>query len=100
MTAQTLNKEVTAIARSYYRKYRRYGDLIPEYDARQLYNLTTLDMELSGAEYEPEALATVIEGNIISGAYKIDTEDNVLLYLFFAAIVIWVYYYYKAKLKK
>jgi hypothetical protein len=98
--ANTLEKRVNKMAQGYYRQYQRYGDLIVGYDDGQIRRLVEVELVASGQSSDPEALDTVIEGNIITGAYKLDTDDNVLIYLFFAAVIIWVIFYYKNKFKK
>lgn len=45
-------------------------------------------------------LSTEIEGNITTGHYKLSTDDDLLIYLFFAGMVVCVYFYFKYKIVK
>ncbi|MDR2362739.1 MAG: hypothetical protein LBD91_08450 [Prevotellaceae bacterium] len=96
----TIEKRVNKIAQTYYRQYRDYGNLIIGYDDRQIRRLVEAELIANGQTPNTVGLDTVIEGNIITGAYKLDTDDNVLIYLFFAAVIIWVIFYYRNKFKK
>jgi hypothetical protein len=100
MNERQLNKLVRDIEQTYYKAYKQYGNLTLAYDAPKIYAITVAELAAQGMEADAAQLATTIEGNIITGAYKLDTEDNVLVYLFFAAVIIWVFFYYKNKMKK
>ncbi|MDR3134352.1 MAG: hypothetical protein LBU42_10120 [Prevotellaceae bacterium] len=49
---------------------------------------------------EAIAQATQIEGNLNTGIFSLSTDDDVLVYLFFAGLVIAVYFYFKYKIIK
>jgi hypothetical protein len=94
---QTVVKDVI---RRYYEANKRYGDLTVAYDAPKLLAMAEAALEAEGQEVDAVALSTEIEGNITTGVYKLSTDNDLLVYLFFAGLAIAVYFYFKYKIIK
>jgi hypothetical protein len=91
---------VREVTRSYYEANRQYGDLTAAYDTAQIMPLAAAALAAAGESADAEALTTEIEGNILTGAYKIATDNDLFVYLFFAGMAVCIYYYFKYKIKK
>jgi hypothetical protein len=89
---------VDDVIRGYYKNNKKYGDLTVAYDAPRLLTMVEAALEAEGIETAADSLATEIEGNITTGHYKLTTDDDLLLYLFFAVMVVAVYFYFKYKI--
>jgi hypothetical protein len=95
-----VKQTVNEVVRSYYETRRASGDLMVEADAPVLLPLVETALAQEGVTADAGTLATEIEGNITTGHYKLSTEDDLLIYLFFGGMVLCVYFWFKYKIAK
>lgn len=82
---------------TYYKKNKAHGDLRISYDMPALSAMAQKVLAANDIEVGAEQLQTEIEGNILSGAYKLSTDNDIFVYIFIAGIAIAVYFYFKSK---
>jgi hypothetical protein len=92
-------KIIDDVIQSYYRQNKKYGKLNISYDAPVIAEIAQKVLTESGTNVDSQQLQTEIEGNIISGNYKLSTDNDIFVYLFIAGIAIVVYFYFKSKNK-
>ena len=93
---KTIIKDVIA---TYYKKNKAHGDLSVLYDTPALSAMAQKVLAANDVNVGAEQLQTEIEGNILSGAYKLSTDNDIFVYIFIAGIAIAVYFYFKSKKK-
>jgi hypothetical protein len=88
---------VSDVILTYYKKNKKYGNLSTSYDAPVITEIAQKVLTAKGTSVDIQQLQTEIEGNILSGAYKLSTDNDIFVYLFIAGIAIAVYFYFKSK---
>jgi uncharacterized protein YxjI len=95
--SQKAKKIISDVVRDYYRKNKAYGDLTVSYDGDAIAEIAKSILIANKLSVDSQQLQTEIEGNIISGNYKLSTDNDIFVYLFIAGIAIAVYFYFKSK---
>jgi hypothetical protein len=95
--SKKVKKIIKDIVRTYYKENKKYGDLNTSYDAEKIEEIAEKVLAADGVNVDSTQLQTEIEGNILSGAYKLSTDNDIFVYLFIAGIAIAVYFYFKSK---
>ena len=90
-------KIIKDVIATYYKKNKKYGDLNVSYDAENIAPIAKKVLAANNINVDAEQLQTEIEGNILSGAYKLSTDNDIFVYIFIAGIAIAVYFYFKSK---
>jgi hypothetical protein len=92
-------KIINDVIATYYKKNKKYGNLNVSYDAEKIEHIAKKVLAANNMNVDAQLLKTEIEGNIISGAYKLSTDNDIFVYLFIAGMAIAVYFYFKSKKK-
>jgi hypothetical protein len=92
-------KIIKDVIATYYKKNKAHGELSVLYDMPALSAMAQKVLAANDMDVDTQQLKTEIEGNILSGAYKLSTDNDIFVYLFIAGIAIAVYFYFKSKKK-